>query len=839
MADNVLQKGPGGLRYHLSFLFLAVFCLYLVIICPGFYWYDTAELTVVSYSLSIAHPPGEPFYILLGKAITFLPLGSVAFKLNLLSSLFATLGAMLVFLIVKELLCLVAHRQEAEQASSLPLWGGWTGALIVVSSHYYWLQALRTELYSLNTAIILLALFVLLRVSARPPYGFKESVISNPGSRLRDYRYFYLLAFFSGLGMAVHPLLLGLAVPGCLIFIYLLPSRRPEGLVPLVLAAGMVLAGLSLYLYLPLASVRNPPIDWRDPERLADLFKILSAHDYQRAFALSPVQLLNNLKQHGAFFLEYFSPWVYIFAALGAWAILRVRWQVFLLFLMVLGGNFCSTALQSELFLNNPDLYGYLSPTFLIITFFSLGGWFLLVRFLCRLSFLRQGIQIVLIAAAALGFALLSIPGDRVLPKRYSEYYLPDVYIKAVFKALPASSILLTYRDQTVFPSWYYIYVERRREDLQFFHKYLAYSSWYLRQAKERYPALFIPFVDDGIQEKNPARFVEGNCGRFPLYSELFVFDDFTFSCRFQPFGFLFSVSPPSAGGIPGREEAFSSFVREYEENRSLYSDTGSDVYRAVYTYLGDFMEFNGEIKRAIHYYELALGLPQTFPDLTEKTKSLYTTPRTGDDFSRKTYSRSRTKIKIAHHYLLSDEGAVRSNLGRLYLKAGMEERGVLVLQEAKEEGVREAVNILGLYYVNQGRYPEAIEEFSHLLAWDIDDKVIAFNNIGSVYLNMGKVEEAIQSYRAVLEIRDNNIEAHRQLAYLLAGEAKLEAAIHHFREVLQEEPEDSLALENLGLAYAKLERYEDARRVWQEALQIDPDLQRVKEFLAHLPPSP
>src|SRR4030042_341930 len=62
---------------------------YLVTLAPTVGQHDTFEFQVLSYELGIAHPTGYPLYTLLGKLFTLVPLGNVAYRVNLSSALFA------------------------------------------------------------------------------------------------------------------------------------------------------------------------------------------------------------------------------------------------------------------------------------------------------------------------------------------------------------------------------------------------------------------------------------------------------------------------------------------------------------------------------------------------------------------------------------------------------------------------------------------------------------------------------------------------------------------------------------------------------------------------------
>ena len=87
------EKGEGLIA---AFLSLASFLLYFRTLAPSVacIFCDSLEFQLVTYTLGIAHPTGYPLYTLLGKLFTLIPLGDVAYRLNLTSALFgaATVG---------------------------------------------------------------------------------------------------------------------------------------------------------------------------------------------------------------------------------------------------------------------------------------------------------------------------------------------------------------------------------------------------------------------------------------------------------------------------------------------------------------------------------------------------------------------------------------------------------------------------------------------------------------------------------------------------------------------------------------------------------------------------
>ena len=80
-------------------------------------WGDGIELTITARFLGISHPTGYALYMLLGKIFTFLPLGSIGWRVNLSSVVFTIGGAIvLFFLTVFIVLAIsVSNLQEVEE----------------------------------------------------------------------------------------------------------------------------------------------------------------------------------------------------------------------------------------------------------------------------------------------------------------------------------------------------------------------------------------------------------------------------------------------------------------------------------------------------------------------------------------------------------------------------------------------------------------------------------------------------------------------------------------------------------------------------------------------------
>jgi len=90
---NLLERRPVTIAFGI--VFLAALILYLTTLTPTVALVDSGELTTAAWSLGVAHPPGFPFYVLMAHLATWVPIGSVAVRVNAASALFAALAAAL------------------------------------------------------------------------------------------------------------------------------------------------------------------------------------------------------------------------------------------------------------------------------------------------------------------------------------------------------------------------------------------------------------------------------------------------------------------------------------------------------------------------------------------------------------------------------------------------------------------------------------------------------------------------------------------------------------------------------------------------------------------------
>lgn len=142
--------------YWSSLTGLLAFLVYLATLAPDITWSnyssDGGELITAAVTLGIPHPPGYPTYVLLGKLISFLPVGTIAFRFNLFSAV--CMATAVAFSTTTAYQLVAGHKHDSTAAVAAGLALAW--------SPLTWSQATVAEVYALNLAVNAVFLWSLL-----------------------------------------------------------------------------------------------------------------------------------------------------------------------------------------------------------------------------------------------------------------------------------------------------------------------------------------------------------------------------------------------------------------------------------------------------------------------------------------------------------------------------------------------------------------------------------------------------------------------------------------------------------------------------------------------------
>ncbi len=189
------------------FIFLLTFVVYFDTMAPTVSYWDCGEFIAVSHTLGVPHPPGSPFFLLLGRIFSMLPFSEdIAFRVNIISPLVSALAVMLLYLSIVKV---VTHwRGEIKNISDslIVFGGGVSGALAFAFTDSHWFNAVEAEVYAFSTFFTAIVVWLILLWNEKADQKGHE-------------RYLLIIAYMIGLASGLHLLNL-LAIPFITLIIY-------------------------------------------------------------------------------------------------------------------------------------------------------------------------------------------------------------------------------------------------------------------------------------------------------------------------------------------------------------------------------------------------------------------------------------------------------------------------------------------------------------------------------------------------------------------------------------------------------------------------------------------
>jgi hypothetical protein len=224
-----------------------VFILYLITLAPSTAMWDTSEYIAAAYTFGLPHPPGNPFFVLLGRFFAILPIApNVAMRINILAALCSAGAAGMWFLITERVL--VGWLAERWQR----IVGGSLAALIGATAFTVWAQSVVNEkVYTVSLLGVAIVSWLIVRWC------------DDPDGPKAD-RLLVLIAYLSGLGYANHMAgFLALPAVGAAIAIRRVATLlRPKLLLAIL---GALLLGMTPFLTQPLRAAHFPAINEGEP----------------------------------------------------------------------------------------------------------------------------------------------------------------------------------------------------------------------------------------------------------------------------------------------------------------------------------------------------------------------------------------------------------------------------------------------------------------------------------------------------------------------------------------------------------------------------------------------
>jgi hypothetical protein len=453
---------------------------YLSRLLPGVGFWDTGIFQAAAATLGLTHPTGYPTYMLLGWVwITATPWWSPATAMNVFSALSAAVAVAGIVV--------VARRIGAGLIASVAM------ALVFALGLAVWRTAERADPHTLHAAFVALLLALGLEWRAR---GHPE-------------RWLLGLAFVYGLALGNHLLTATLA-PAVGLFVVTSQPGLLRAPATMLRAAGALVLGLLVYLYVPLRAAMDPPIhhDWAPTT--PDLFlRYVLGLDFQSSMGFlspeGPARAIGAMPRFMAQLGDEIGPaTLWILAALAALAFVALVRRsppvALLLGLSALG------PLYAALTYENADIERYYFATIEVLAVLAALGASLLLAPLAtgQVPTLRFAPAMLLL----LPVSLLPLNAERVRPVS------AECFVDGVLSKAPPRTIVMSWWSYST-PLWYGLYVKHRRPDVEVVNALEAAPAELDRRVDEGRPIYLIEpdWILEPIGERYRLEPVDVGCG--------------------------------------------------------------------------------------------------------------------------------------------------------------------------------------------------------------------------------------------------------------------------------------------------------------------------------------
>jgi hypothetical protein len=314
---------------------LPALVLYLLSLAPAVGWWDSGELLACAKTLSVAHRPGFPLYLISGRVL----FGWCADPRWLANGLSAILAAVALACLWR-CFCLLSGDRPG-----LRLWAA-AGGVLVAGSPLFARQAVRIEVYAPVYAVLACTL-LLAAASQKAP---------NPRTAARR---FLLSAYLLSLAFCLHSALTApVAVAAGSLF--LLGDFRPS-LKQWAVACVCFVSGLTLYLYVPLRAPLAPYV-WGQPDSWSGLLAYFSAADSHGTIASEAAGTLPRMVELWRVVMAETSPVLLWLGAAGVLAGCLRRPRSTTPLWLAGSGLVVAASVVSYVIPDNADLQAYLVP---------------------------------------------------------------------------------------------------------------------------------------------------------------------------------------------------------------------------------------------------------------------------------------------------------------------------------------------------------------------------------------------------------------------------------------------------------------------------------------------
>jgi hypothetical protein len=208
---------------------------YALTVEPTASFWDVGEFIATSYKLEVPHPPGAPFFLLIGRMFSFLALGDVtqvAYWVNMSAVICSGFTILFLFWSITLLGRKIFKAKLGEETTyqTLMIMGaGVVGALAYTFSDSFWFSAVEAEVYAMSSFFTAFVFWAIL----------KWELIEDSS---RANKWLILIAYMIGLSIGVHLLnLVTMPALGLIYYFKKYPKPTTKGIIYTLIISGAII----------------------------------------------------------------------------------------------------------------------------------------------------------------------------------------------------------------------------------------------------------------------------------------------------------------------------------------------------------------------------------------------------------------------------------------------------------------------------------------------------------------------------------------------------------------------------------------------------------------------
>jgi hypothetical protein len=185
-----------------SAVFIITLIVYLMTVQSTVSFWDCGEFIASAVLMQVPHPPGTPFFLILGRVFSMIPFAdSLAFRVNMISVMSSVFTVLFLYLVIVKV---IENYKNHKYDSLLDAMGTYLaaaiGALSLAFADTFWFNAVEAEVYALSTFFIAIVTYLIMKWNEKADEEDNE-------------KYLIMIAYFLGLSSGVHLMAVLAAVP--------------------------------------------------------------------------------------------------------------------------------------------------------------------------------------------------------------------------------------------------------------------------------------------------------------------------------------------------------------------------------------------------------------------------------------------------------------------------------------------------------------------------------------------------------------------------------------------------------------------------------------------------